>query len=53
MMILFKDGSKETFFVWVSDTIQITVAKNTNEAQAEAYKINSANSKRAINFFDK
>lgn len=50
MIIEFEDGSKETFFVWVEEDLEIMIAESTDKTHAIAFKIDNTNFKQAIDF---
>ncbi|PEZ03340.1 hypothetical protein CN326_18620 [Bacillus sp. AFS018417] len=53
MTVTFKDSSTETFFVWIDDKSQITIAESTDQNYVQGLMINTENSKIAPNFFKK
>ncbi|MGF9965753.1 hypothetical protein [Bacillus rhizoplanae] len=53
MTVTFKDNSTETFFVWIDDKSQITIAESTDQNYVQGLIINTENSKIVTNFFKK
>ncbi|QWU45107.1 hypothetical protein [Bacillus sp. NP247] len=50
MIVQFEDGSKETFFVWVEEDLEIMILEGTDGTHTIAYKIDNTNFKQAIDF---
>lgn len=53
MIVQFEDGSKETFFVWVKEDLDIMISEGTEGTGGThiiAYKIDNTNFKQAIDF---
>ncbi|WP_440603664.1 hypothetical protein [Bacillus sp. GB_SG_008] len=53
MTVTFKDSSTETFFVWIDDKSQITIAESTDQNYVQGLIINTENSKIVPDFFKK
>ncbi|MFD0771418.1 hypothetical protein ACFQZ1_22015 [Bacillus sp. CGMCC 1.60114] len=53
MTVTFKDSSTETFFVWIDDKSQITIAESTDQNYVQGFIINTENSKIVTNFLKK
>ncbi|MBH0348004.1 hypothetical protein BK731_18790 [Bacillus thuringiensis serovar muju] len=53
MIIKYKNGSEETFFVWMERDLEIMIAESTDETNAMAFKIDNTNFKQAIDFLKK
>ena len=53
MAVTFKDSSTETFFVWIDDKSQITIAESADQNYVQGLIINTENSKLVTDFFKK
>lgn len=53
MIIKYKDGSEETFFVWTKENFEIMITESTDETNTIAFKIDNTNFKQAMEFLKK
>lgn len=53
MIIKYKDGSEETFFVWAKENFEIMITESTDETNTIAFKIDNTNFKQAMEFLKK
>lgn len=52
LTISYKDGSSDTYFVWLDSPSTVTVAKSTDAARTEGYQLKKEDAEQAVTFLE-